>query len=87
MARFVNDETKVVVSVADDKADRFASGWTALGEGEYEAPSDGGDGVPKGNASRQEWANYADSLGVEYDENAKREDIKAAIDAAQAPNE
>jgi len=38
MARFVNDETKVVVSVADDKADRFASGWTALGDGETEAP-------------------------------------------------
>ena len=38
MARFVNVETKVVVSVADDKADRFASGWTALGEGESEAP-------------------------------------------------
>lgn len=32
MTRFLNDETKVVVSVADDKADRFTSGWTELGD-------------------------------------------------------
>lgn len=80
MARFINDTTKVVVSVSDEKADRFTSGWTALADGEYEAPSEGG--APKGNASRDEWAAYADSLGVTYGEDAKRDDIKAAIDAA-----
>lgn len=88
MARFVNDETKVVVSVADEKADRFTSGWTALGGDELEpswsAARADESGVPKGNASRQEWADYADSLGVEYDEDAKREDIKAAIEAASS---
>lgn len=36
---------------------------------------------PKGNASRAEWAAYADSLGVEYPEDAKRDDIKAAVEA------
>jgi len=86
MARFYNDTTKVIVSVADEKAGRFTSGWTALADGEFEpAASDGG--APKGNASRQEWADYADSLGVEYSEDAKREDIKAAIDAASTPDE
>jgi hypothetical protein len=85
MPRYINDETKVVVSVADDKAGRFTSGWTSLADGEYEAPvtENGDGGAPKGNASRDEWASYADSLGVEYDEDAKREDIKAAVDAAQ----
>lgn len=81
MARFYNDTTKVVVSVADEKADRFTSGWTQLADGENEPPA-AGDGAPKGNASRQEWADYADSKGVQYDEDAKREDIKAAIEAA-----
>lgn len=80
MARFYNDTTKVVVSVADEKADRFTSGWTALADGESAPPA--GDGTPKGNASRQEWADYADSKGVLYDEDAKREDIKAAVEAA-----
>lgn len=28
MGRFVNDKTKVVVSVADEKDDRFGAGWT-----------------------------------------------------------
>lgn len=37
---------------------------------------------PKGNASREEWAAHADSLGVTYAEDAKREDIKAAVAAA-----
>lgn len=32
MPRFINDQSKVVVSVADDKADRFTSGWTELGD-------------------------------------------------------
>lgn len=36
MARFYNDTTKVIVSVADEKAGRFTSGWTALADGEFE---------------------------------------------------
>ena len=80
MPRFVNDTTKVVVSVADSKADRFTSGWTPLAEGEQPAES---SDVPRGNASLETWRSYADSLGVEYAEDAKREDIKAAVDAAQ----
>lgn len=39
-------------------------------------------GEPRGNGSREEWAAYADSLGVTYDPEAKRGDIKDAIAAA-----
>lgn len=45
--------------------------------------SSGGTQAPKGNASRDEWAAYADSLGVEYDEDAGRDDIKAAVEKHQ----
>lgn len=37
---------------------------------------------PKGNGSREDWAAWADHLGVEYEPDAKRDDIKAAVDAA-----
>lgn len=84
MARFVNNATKVVVSVDDSKAGRFTSGWSALEDGQVEATSGGSDGAPRGNASRDEWAAYADSKGVAYDDDAKREDIKAAIEAADS---
>lgn len=86
MARFVSNATKVVVSVHDSKAGRFDAGWTQLEDGQYEARSGDGDDAPRGNASRDEWAAYADSKGVQYDEDAKREDIKAAIEAAAAGN-
>lgn len=32
MSRFINDQTKVVVSVADEKDDRFGEGWTREGD-------------------------------------------------------
>ncbi len=30
MSRFINDTTGVVVSVADEKDDRFENGWTRV---------------------------------------------------------
>lgn len=39
---------------------------------------------PKGNASRDDWAAYADSLGVSYADDAKRDDIVAAVDSRTA---
>lgn len=40
---------------------------------------------PRGNASRQEWAAYADSLGVEVSDDMSRNKIRdAAQDAAQS---
>lgn len=81
MGSFRNDATGVVVSVADHKDERFANGWSPYVGEESEAS----DGAPRGNASREEWAEYATSKGVEFAEDAKRDDIKAAIEAAVVP--
>lgn len=44
-----------------------------------EASPAGAADEPAGNAPRDEWAKYADSLGLTVDPAAKREDIKAQI--------
>lgn len=36
---------------------------------------------PKGNASREEWADYADALGVSYAQGATRNQIRDAMGA------
>jgi len=36
--------------------------------------------APKGNASREEWATFAASLGVQVPEDAKRDEIRALVD-------
>lgn len=89
MARLTSTVTGVVVNVDDETASALGPEWVAECEaGEVPAsevpdPEDDGDPAePKGNAGRDAWAEYADSLGVEYAEDAKREDIKAAIVAA-----
>jgi len=53
------------------------AGWQEL------TPSNA-DGSPRGNASRDEWVAYAATLGIEIPEDAKRDDIKAQIEAAKA---
>lgn len=82
MARYINDTTKVVVNVDDSKADRFVNGWT-LADGATTAPAD--DGRPKGNGSRDDWAAYATAKGVTFTDDAGRDDIKAAVEAAETP--
>lgn len=44
-----------------------------------------GDDVPKprGNAGRDAWAKYATSKGYEFDQDATRDEIKAAVEAAE----
>ena len=37
------------------------------------------EGEPKGNASRDEWAAWAEHLGIDVPEDAKRSDIKALV--------
>ena len=89
MGRLTSTVTGVVVNVDDESASTLGPEWVAEGEvieaPSAEAPEPGGDGdpaEPRGNATRDAWAEYADSLGVEYAEDDKREDIKAAITAA-----
>lgn len=43
--------------------------------------------APKGNASRDVWADYADSLGVTYAGDAKRDDIRQAVEDFQSESE
>lgn len=38
---------------------------------------------PKGNGSREDWAAYADSLGVAYDADAKRDEIRDLVNESQ----
>lgn len=42
---------------------------------------------PKGNGSREDWAAWADHLGVEYAPEAKRDDIRDAVSEALADAE
>jgi len=54
-----------------------------------DTPADGGGEppeaeLPKGNATREEWAAYADANGVTYEPEAKREAIKEAVEQAAA---
>ena len=91
MPRLRNAQTGVVVNVDDDTASRLDQNWgdadtvpapvNPAAPGAPAAPA-AGSGGPRGNASREDWAAYADSLGVTYDPEAKREDIKEAIAAA-----
>lgn len=60
-----------------------AKAWEGYGFRRQPSRVPAGD-APKGNASREEWARYAESLGVEFDEDAKRDEIKAAVEAARA---
>ena len=80
MATLTHPFTGAQADVPDALVDRYvADGW-AKGSAVGGAAPEGDQ--PKGNASRDEWAAYADSLGVEYAEDAKRDDIKAAVGAA-----
>lgn len=45
-----------------------------------ETSQDEQDGAPAGNASRDAWAEYAEGLGIEVPEDAKRDDIKALVE-------
>lgn len=65
------------VTVHPDRVGRYLSrGYRKTGE----APVSSDGDRPKGNASRDEWAAYADSLGVTYPEGATRDDIRALLE-------
>lgn len=42
---------------------------------------------PRGNASREEWAAFAVSLGIEVSEDAKRDEIKVLVEELLADDE
>ena len=89
MPRLRHTRTGVVVSVDDVAAAGLGPEWgdpdavpvAPSSHSPGPAPATA-SGEPRGNGSREEWAAYADSLGVTYDPEAKRGDIKDAIAAA-----
>lgn len=97
MPRLRHAQSGVVVNVDDETASRLDANWgdadkvpvpATPAPATTPAPSTAApapataSGEPRGNGSREEWAAYADSLGVTYDPEAKRGDIKDAIAAA-----
>lgn len=64
-----------------------ALGWVPVDSSpastEEQAPEGGVEPVePKGNASREAWAQYADAKGVAYSPDATRNEIRDAVHAA-----
>lgn len=76
MSKFQNISTGVVVSVADSKDERFASGWK---------PYDGTDSAPTSDTPDKSWKvadlkAYAEEKNVDLGDATKKEDILAAIE-------
>lgn len=78
----VDDESAALIAslVGDGfrRLDAASVESTPEGEGSTEPAA------PKANGSKVEWSAYADSLGVEYPEDAKRDEIRAAVEAHTA---
>lgn len=79
MGRLVNARTGVIVNVDDETAQGLGPEWR---DAEETTSADDELTVPRSNARTELWAAYAEALGVEIPEGAKRDAIKAAIAAA-----
>lgn len=78
----------VVIGPADTVPEWAASLITNPGAwaGDSEAADEADEASiprPDGRAGRDTWAEYAQSIGLEIDDDATKADIKAAVDAAQ----
>lgn len=76
-------ETVVLVAPSGSQVRVAAAKAVLLAGMGFKEPKSAEGGVPKGNASREAWAAHAESLGVEFAPEATREEIKAAVEAAQ----
>lgn len=86
MPRLRNRKTGVVVNVDDGTASKLGRDWVAV-EKAATRPAVEDDGTPRGNASRDEWAAYAESLGIDVPDEAKRDEIKDLVTAAAEEEE
>ena len=80
MSKFIQDGTGVVVSVADEKDSRFASGWKPY------------DGTQVSDSPDKSWKvadlkGFATEHGIDLGEATKKDDILAAIAAAKSSDE
>lgn len=93
MARVKSPQTGGEVDAGGEALKRFlAAGWTLV---DADLASESGDPAvgdevsarPRKNASRDDWAAYAESLGIEVPESAKQSEIRALVDADLADDE
>lgn len=99
MSRFENLTTGAVFSVDDAKDHRYAGeGFKRVGDSPRPAadpapapdpeprPANGPQEPPRGGegSGREAWATHAGTLGIEFAEDATRDDIIAAVDAKAA---
>lgn len=78
MGRHIQDGTGVVVSVADEKDSRFASGWEPYDGTKSSTRSD----VPDKTWKVDELKAHAAENSIDLGDATKKEDILAAIEAA-----
>lgn len=72
----------IALRAGDDVPAGVVVGEHLLAAGATEEPES--DGAPKGNASREAWAEYAESLGIDVPQDAKQKDIRALVAEHQA---
>lgn len=75
--------TPVALAAGDDVPKGFTVGAHLL-NGDSDEPM---GGRPKGNGSREDWADYATSLGIDVPGDAKQKDIRDLVAAHDATQE
>lgn len=83
MGRFVQDGTGIVVSVADEKDDRFTSGWTREGEAPAKPAKVAQSETPDDTWSVKNLKAYAGENSIEIGAAKSKADILALIIAPQ----
>lgn len=75
-------QTEVPGDIPEDQAKRLLDMGAIVSASSPKAsepPAGGAPKEPAGNASRDDWASYADALGLVVEQGSGREDIKALI--------
>lgn len=64
-----------------------AAGWSASREAQAPRVAPSEPEIPAGNASRDAWAEYARHLGITVEDDAKRDEIRANVEALLGDDE
>jgi hypothetical protein len=85
MGRFINDTTKVLVSVDDSKDDRFGAGWTREGDApQKEKPAK--SEIPDDTWTNKELDQFAADHGIDFTGLSNKPSRLEAIAAHEAAN-
>lgn len=69
---------KTIMQLSDADAKRYPGAKKVARHKARSAPV-AGDAAPAGNASTEEWAAHAESLGIDVPDDVGRDDIKALV--------